>query len=77
MKNFLAMLLISVLAIGCRSVPIRVPDLPSDQLLVNQATFENAVQERIVGNCPKQTSRGTVLHSEPLGRRLLCETIRR
>lgn len=53
MKSFLAVLLISALTAGCRSLPIQVPDLPPDQLIVNQPNFENAVHRRIIEGCAK------------------------
>jgi hypothetical protein len=77
MKRLLATVFgISALAVGCRSVPIAVPDLPAEQLLVNQANFENAVNRRILGSCEKSNVPGTISQTEQLGKTVLCDTRR-
>lgn len=77
MKRLLATLLgISALAVGCRSVPIAVPDLPAEQLLVNQSNFENAVNRRILGSCDKSNAPGMISQTESLGKTVLCDTRR-
>lgn len=75
MKRLLAVALsISALTIGCRSLPIAVPDLPSDQLLVNQATFEAAVQQRILGSCTKANGQLGIPQTESRGKSVLCDS---
>lgn len=77
MKRLLAVVLsISALSAGCRSVPIAVPNLPADQFLVNQPTFENAVNQRILGNCEKGRIPGTWSQNELIGRSVLCDAKR-
>jgi hypothetical protein len=77
MKRLLAAVLsISALTIGCRSVPIAVPDLPAEQLLVNQPTFENAVQQKISESCIKGKVAGPRVAIEPLGKSVLCDMTR-
>lgn len=73
MKKIFAALLISVSAAGCRSLPVPIPDFPSEQLLVNQPAFETAVQQHIIGNCPPDM-RGAIMQTDPLGRSRICET---
>ena len=78
MKRLIAVVLsISAFTAGCGSLPITVPDLPADQLLVNQATFENAVHQRIVGSCEAGRTPGTVSQDESLGKRVLCDNERK
>ena len=77
MKKLLTTVLgISALTVGCRSVPIAVPELPAEQLLVNQANFENAVNRRILGSCEKSNVPGMISQTEPLGKTVLCDTRR-
>jgi hypothetical protein len=77
MKRLLAIVLcMSALSAGCRSVPIAVPNLPAEQFLVNQPTFEHAVNQRILGNCEKGRIPGTFSQYELLGRSVLCGTKR-
>jgi hypothetical protein len=71
MKSFFAVLLISVLTAGCRSLPIQVPDLPPDQLLVNQPIFENAVHQQIIEGCAKTVVVGDLSQSA-LARNVIC-----
>ena len=76
MKKIFAALLISLSVSGCQSLPIHLPDFPSEQLLVNQPAFETAVQQRIIGNCPAEI-RGAIMQADPLGGNRMCETMRR
>lgn len=76
MKTFLATMVASVFAVGCRSLPIQVPDLPPEQLLVNQPPFKNALQERITGDCVTEKW-VSATQAYPLGRSVLCELRRK
>ena len=74
MKTLLAgVLFIVASTIGCRSLPIAVPDLPPDQLLVNQPPFESALQQRIAAQCAAKENLNRVPQGQTLSRKALCE----
>lgn len=77
MKRLLAVALsVSAMTIGCRSVPIAVPDLPAEHFLVNQPTFENAVQQKISESCTRGKVSAPRSAAEPLGKSVLCDMTR-
>lgn len=76
MKRLLAAAIVVSGLAGCRSVPIAVPDLPSDQLLINQPVFESAVQQRMFGNCVKGNVQLTLAQAESLSKSIVCDMLK-
>lgn len=74
MKRLLAVAIsLSAMTIGCRSVPITVPDLPAEHFLVNQPTFESAVQQKISASCTKAKVSAARSSVEPIGKSVMCD----
>ncbi len=75
MKKLIGLALsFSALTVGCRSAPIAVPELPADQLIVNQPHFEKAVQARIIGHCAMLKEPAAPREVGPISRNVLCRT---